>query len=57
MRGGSSQRRSLPTDEGVSLLRRSHSLGNEIMDQTKTGLDQEIPGEEEKGVSKRRTGT
>lgn len=30
-------------DEGILLLRRSHSLGKEIMDQTKTGLDQEIP--------------
>jgi hypothetical protein len=30
-------------DEGVVLLRRSHSLGAEIMDQTKTGRDQEIP--------------
>jgi hypothetical protein len=30
-------------DEGVLLLRRSHSLGNEIMDQTKTGRDLEVP--------------
>ena len=30
-------------DEGVLLLRRSHSLGKEIMDQTKTARDQEIP--------------
>jgi hypothetical protein len=30
-------------DESVLLLRRSHSLGKEIMDQTKTGVDQEIP--------------
>jgi hypothetical protein len=30
-------------DEGVLLLRRSHALGKEIMDQTKTGRDQEIP--------------
>ena len=30
-------------DEGVLLLRRSHSLGKEIMDQTKTGVDQELP--------------
>jgi Phage integrase family len=30
-------------DEGVLLLRRSNSLGSEIMDETKTALDQEIP--------------
>jgi integrase len=30
-------------DEGVILLRRSNALGTEIMDQTKTALDQEIP--------------
>lgn len=30
-------------DEGLILLRRSNSLGKEIMDQTKTGQDQEIP--------------
>jgi hypothetical protein len=29
--------------EGILLLRRSHSMGKEIMDQTKTALDQEIP--------------
>jgi integrase len=29
-------------DEGIVLLRRSNSLGAEIMDQTKTGRDQEI---------------
>ncbi len=33
----------LIADEGVLLLRRSHSLGKEIMDQTKTKRDQEIP--------------
>jgi integrase len=30
-------------DEGVILLRRSNALGKEIMDRTKTALDQEIP--------------
>ncbi len=30
-------------EEGILLLRRSHSMGKEIMDQTKTALDQEIP--------------
>jgi hypothetical protein len=30
-------------DEGVLLLRRSHTLGHEIMDQTKTARDREIP--------------
>lgn len=30
-------------DEGVVLLRRSHTLGHEIMDQTKTARDREIP--------------
>lgn len=30
-------------DEGVILLRRSNALGTEIMDRTKTSLDQEIP--------------
>jgi hypothetical protein len=34
-------------DEGLLLLRRSNALGKEIMDQTKTGLDQEIPLPEE----------
>jgi hypothetical protein len=29
--------------DGVILLRRSNSLGDEIMDQTKTSIDQEIP--------------
>jgi hypothetical protein len=29
-------------DEGILLLRRSHSLGKEIMDETKTARDQEI---------------
>jgi Phage integrase family len=33
----------LLADEGILLLRRSHALGKEIMDQTKTGRDQEIP--------------
>jgi hypothetical protein len=30
-------------DQRLLLLRRSHSLGHEVMDSTKTGLDQEIP--------------
>jgi hypothetical protein len=30
-------------DEGIVLLRRSNPSGDEIMDQTKTGLDQDIP--------------
>jgi hypothetical protein len=30
-------------DERIVLLRRSNSAGNEIMDETKTGLDQDIP--------------
>jgi Phage integrase family len=33
----------LKWDERVILLRRSNSLGDEIMDETKTALDQEIP--------------
>ena len=33
----------LLTDEGLLLLRRSHSLGTEIMDETKTARDLEIP--------------
>jgi hypothetical protein len=30
-------------DEGLLLLRRSNALGEEIMDQTKTAVDQELP--------------
>jgi integrase len=30
-------------DEGILLIRRSNSLGTEIMDQAKTALDQELP--------------